>query len=151
MNIYLFNLETDQNETMLSEDLAIYFEESDLVNRETEYSEGNEEDINYLMKNIKSIAKREGNKIIFSFENIYSFFQEDFNKLKEAVNNLTIEEFCSDINKILNIKEIIKEYENIYISFSEWGGYGTIWDFVRYIYKNNITEFYIGGIVEFYN
>lgn len=110
-----------------------------------------DEEIKYFVKEIEKYGisyDKEKQSIVFLQGFKERYFAERFFKLKEAVKNLTLEEFAKDSSKAWGLTQLIKKKYGTYV-YSNDSSWMTFDDFVRDQLEEEKT-YYIGGIVDYH-
>lgn len=110
-----------------------------------------EEEINYFCQEFKKYGIAYNSKeqsIIFLKGFKEKYFEERFFKLKEAVQNLTFEDFVKDTLKVWEIKNLIDKKYGIYI-YSNESSWMSLDEFVRYDLEEN-KKYYIGSVLDYH-
>jgi len=109
-----------------------------------------DEEIQYFIEDLEKYGityNPEDQSIIFHEGFKESYFTEKFFKLKEAVQELTLEDFIKDTLKVWEIKNLIdKKYGRYIYSGSMWM---TIDEFIRY-YMEEGKKYYIGSVLDYH-
>jgi|GEM_PF-2251128 len=109
-----------------------------------------EEKIEYFVENLKKYGityNPKDQSIIFHKGFKEKYFAEKFFKLKEAVQELTLEDFVRDTSKVQRIEDLINKKYNTYIyTKNTWM---TIDEFLRYSMEEE-RAYYIGSVIDYH-
>ena len=75
-----------------------------------------------------------------------SYFKDRYDKIKDDMHNLTLEEFSSDPNKVYMIKRYVEERFGFYVYFDHAE---TLDSFVRELEYD--TEYYVGETIDYHS
>ncbi len=110
---------------------------------------GRKEDIEWLMAIIEdygAIYNSSEESILFPIGFKENYFKESYEKLKEAVQNMSLEQFASDSIIVSTLKLLIDSKYGFYIYTTHWQ---TLDNFVRCELKEG-EKYYIGGILDYH-
>ncbi|AAM25210.1 hypothetical protein M2349_000333 [Caldanaerobacter subterraneus subsp. tengcongensis MB4] len=108
------------------------------------------EEIQYFVEELKEFGivyneKEQSITFLEGFKDKY--FAAKFFKLKEAVENLSFEDFVKDTYKVWEIQNLINKKYGTYIHIK--GEWMTLDTFVRYVLKEGI-KYYIGSVLDYH-
>ena len=109
-----------------------------------------EEEIDYFIKHLEKygiIYNSENQSIIFLEGFKTKYFSERFYKLKQIIEDITIEDFSTDNTKVWILKNLIDEKYGTYIYTK--GRWETFDEFIRYDLQEG-KAYYIGSVLDYH-
>lgn len=150
--IFQLSNEPVSKEDYIGED---FFFEDSFIGSVADYVDGDtnrEEDIQWFINSLSSYSDyfeydKDEQSIIFKDGFGKKYFSKRFEKLKELVNNMTINEFCNDFVKVYTIKDLIENKFGFYVVDHNYV-IRPLDDFIRNLTPNE--KYYFGATIDYH-